>query len=117
MAWAGSRQRCAAVSHAEASIRVESCKLGIAVRCRSWRDAAAFDGLSALTQLTRLATNCESSTQCEAQYSQLAQLTGLRELDAPSLLQTDGGKAVPPTLLHQTLHICAPCSLGVLLAC
>lgn len=51
------------------SIRVESCKLGIAVRRRFWRNAAAFEGLSALTQLTRLATDYDSSTQHEAQYS------------------------------------------------
>jgi hypothetical protein len=81
------------------------------VRCRCWRNAATFEGLSALTQLTRLATDYDSSTQREAQYSQLAQLTGLRELDAPRVLQTDGEKAVPPTLLHQTLRRCATCSL------
>ena len=60
-----------------------------------WRrfsgNAVAFDGLSALTQLTRLATDYAGSTQREALYSQLCQLTGLRELDAPMALQTDGG--------------------------
>ena len=103
--------------HARASIRVEPCKLGVAVRRRFWRNAATFEGLSALTQLTRLATDYDSSIQREAQYSQLAQLTGLRELDASRLLQTDGEKAVPPTLLHQPLHGCVTCSLGVWLIC
>jgi hypothetical protein len=62
-------------------------------------NAIAFDGLSALTQLTRLASDYAGSTQREALYSQLAQLTGLRELDAPMALQTDGGVATPATRL------------------
>ncbi len=62
-----------------------------------WRrfsgNAIAFEGLSALTQLTRLATDYAGGTQREALYTQLAQLTGLRELDAPMTLQTEGGES------------------------
>jgi hypothetical protein len=59
--------------------------------CRFSGNAMAFDGLSALTQLTRVATEYSGSIQHEALYGQLAQLTGLRELDAPMVLQTGGG--------------------------
>ena len=51
----------------------------------------AFDRLSALTQLTRLATEYTGGTKRAVLLSQLAQLTGLRELDAPFVLQTQGG--------------------------
>jgi monoamine oxidase len=83
-------QRCEAVLGP--SNRAEACQLGVVVRRRFWRNAATLEGLSALTQLPRLATDYDSSTQREAHCSQLAQLTGLRELDAPRVLQTDGEK-------------------------
>jgi hypothetical protein len=77
-------------------------KLGAPMWRRFSGNAIAFNGLSALTQLTRLATDYAGSTQREALYSQLAQLTGLRELDAPMALQTDGVEAMPATSLHSS---------------
>jgi hypothetical protein len=49
-----------------------------------------FAGLSALTQLTRFATDYASTMQRQKLYGELAQLTGLKELDAPKVLQSEG---------------------------
>ena len=86
-----------------ASIRPEVCRLGVAVWRRFWCDAIAYDGLSALTQLTRLATGYRGNTQRETLYGQLAQLTGLLELDAPQALDTDGGKQCHS---HFSIRLC-----------
>lgn len=58
--------------------------------CRFSGNALSFEGLSALTQLTAFATDYSGSVQRQLLYGQLAHLTGLRELDAPMVLQTDG---------------------------
>ena len=73
-------------------------RLEVTARCRACHRfrgdasfmAVAFDGLSALTQLTRLATRRGSGKQLDLLCGQLAALTGLRELDAPLVLQTKG---------------------------
>ena len=106
---------------------VQLYNLGVLVTRRFCCNAISFDGLSALTQLTRLVTEYEGTAQRETLYSQLAQLTGLQHLSAPRALQSDGGKMLlPPTAHHQTLHVCSVCSLvitpwhvqlGALLAC
>ena len=92
----GKRQRRAGVLHVGASIRAKVCRLGVVVWRRVWCNEVAFDELSVLTQVTRLAINYHGSTQREMLYSQLAQLTWLRELDARRALQTDGGKWCHP---------------------
>jgi hypothetical protein len=113
----GTRQRRAGVLQVSASARAEACRLGVVVWRRVWCNEIAFNELSTLTHLTRLAIDYQGSTQREMLYSQLAQLTGLRELDARRALQTDGGEVVPPISDHQTLRIFAVCSLGALLTC
>ena len=90
--------RSTGVLQTVASIRVQACNLAVVVWRRFSGNAIAFDGLSTLTQLTRLATDYAGSTQPETLLSQLAQLTGLRELDAPLALQTDGGDVMSATL-------------------
>jgi hypothetical protein len=52
----------------------------------------SFAGLSALTQLTRFATAYASTMQRRKLCSELAQLTGLKELDAPIALQSEGDR-------------------------
>lgn len=62
--------------------------------CIVWRrfsdSAMPFDGLSTLTQLTRFATDYASSVQRQKLCCELAQLTKLKELDAPTVVQSEG---------------------------
>ena len=124
----GMRQQCAAVLHMgpTAVNGVQLHNIGAVAPCRFCGNAISFDGLSALTQLTRLATEYKGGAQRETLYSQLAQLTGLQHLSAPRALQSDGGELVPPIVHHQTLPFGALCNpaitswhmhLRVLLAC
>ena len=80
-------------------------------RCRSTSNAPACKELSALTQLTRLQIDYTGSLHRELLCTQLAQLTGLRELDAPAVLQADGGHLVRPyclTVLPSKQQVPAP---------
>ena len=78
---------------------------------RSTSSASACKELSALTQLTRLQIDYIGSLHRELLCTQLAQLTGLRELDAPAVLQSDGGNLVRPhclTVLPSKQQVLAP---------
>ena len=92
--------------------KVKHTSFGSVVWRRFSCNAIAFDGLSALTQLTLLATEYEGSTQREKLFSQLARLTGLQHLSAPRALQADGGKVLPPATQHHTVHMGTTCSLA-----
>ena len=76
-----------------------------------------FDGLSALTQLTRFATEYASVMQRQQLCNELAHLTRLQELEAPIVLQSEGERLRPAIL--NPLEICTmmrPCHHNVSLA-
>ena len=77
--------------------------------CRLSGNGMAFDRLSALTQLTRLATEYSGGTKRKLLYRQLAQLTGLQELDAPMVLQTQGGTLRGGSRAHDRHVRCCCC--------
>lgn len=85
------------------SIRGSVTELSIARRLSGC--GMAFDRLSALTQLTRLATEYSGGTKRAVLLSQLARLTGLRELDAPFVLQAQGGP-LQMKAGHMTAYCC-----------
>ena len=70
-------------------------------------NGSVFDELSALTQLTRLQIDYTGSLHREMLCSQLAQLTGLRELNAPAVMQADGGNLVRSYFLTMLRTACA----------
>ena len=68
-------------------------------------NAMHFDGLSTLTQLTRFATEYASTKQRQKLCSELAQLTRLRELDAPMFLQSEGERLGLPICAVRTMRV------------
>ena len=75
------------------------------VRRRFSNNAMAVEGLSALTQLTRYATDWAGFSFCPLLYDQLAQLTGLRELDVPTLNGDDEQRYKLPVVQHPEMHL------------